>query len=154
MPDPSYGSKVHRRQGGDVLAVAKGGKIVVESGGSIDLPSGSVNDLVLSLDIADGSLDTTYYLPVPHGGKLSLIQTVTDGAVSAADITVTASIGGVAVTGGVVTIATAGSAAGDVDTASPTANNTVAAGGTIAFAVAGGGSGGSPRIHLAAVVTR
>jgi hypothetical protein len=59
---------------------------------------------------------------------------VIDGVVSTADITITASIGGVGVTNGVVTIATAGSAAGDVDSATPTAANTVTAGQAIKLA--------------------
>lgn len=109
---------------------------------------------LLNLDIADGSADADYYIVAPHAGTISKIWTVIDGAVAAADITITASIGGVAVTDGVVTIATAGSAAGDVDSATPSAANSVTAGQAIKFAVAGGGSGGAPRVHLVAEITR
>jgi hypothetical protein len=35
MPDATYGPKVYRKQPGDVLVVASGGQILVESGGKI-----------------------------------------------------------------------------------------------------------------------
>lgn len=114
----------------------------------------ALQDYAVSLDIADGSAEATYYLVTPFAGTIKKIYTVTDGTVSTADITVTAAIGATGVTNGVVTIATSGSAAGDVDVATPTAANTVTAGGAVNFTVTGGGSGGSPRIHLVMVVTR
>ena len=49
-----------------------------------------------------------------------------NGAIGTADAVLTAKINGTAVTGGVVTIATSSSAAGDLDTAIPTAANEVA----------------------------
>lgn len=113
-----------------------------------------LNQYTITLDIADGSAEAVYYLVCPHAGDIAKIYTVIDGAVSTADITVTAAIGAVAVTNGVVTIATAGSAAGDVDVATPTAANTVTAGQAVNFTVTGGGAGGAPRIHLAMVITR
>jgi hypothetical protein len=172
-------TKVRRLQGGDTLEVASGGTIDVLSGGAIVVESGAsltvagvtvdettlaLNDLTasaaelnqypLTLDIADGSADATYYLVCPHAGDIAEIYTVIDGAVSTADITVTAKIGSTGVTGGVVTITSAASAAGDVDVATPSAANTVAAGDAINLVVAGGGSGGSPRIHVVVVITR
>lgn len=125
--------------------------------GGADLTSdggASLLDTHLNLEIADGSAEATYYLVSPVAGTISKIYTVIDGAVSTADITVTAKIGATAVTGGVVTIATAASAAGDVDVATPTALNTITAGAAINFVVTGGGAGGSPRIHLVCVITR
>ena len=165
----SYGPKVYREQGGARQVIASGGSLDVESGGELDIESGGslklagtavtataaeINEMVLTLDIADGSADATYYLVSPHAGAISKIWSVTDAAVSTADITITANIGATAVTGGVVTIATAGSAAGDIDSATPSAANVVTAGQAINFVVAGGGSGGAPRIHLAVVLTR
>lgn len=116
--------------------------------------SSVANEEVLTLDILDGSAEGVYWLVSPHAGTISKIYTVTDGAVGTADITVTAKIGATAVTGGVVTIATAASAAGDVDVASPSAANTVTAGQAVNFTVTGGGAGGTPRISLAMVITR
>lgn len=113
-----------------------------------------LNESVLSFDIADGSADAVYYLVSPHAGAITKIWSVIDGAVSTADITITAAIGATPVTNGVVTIATAASGAGDIDSATPTAANVVTAGQAINFTVAGGGSGGAPRIHVAVVITR
>lgn len=102
----------------------------------------------LTVDIADLSAEASYFVVSPVAGDISKLFSVIDGAVSTADVTVTARIGGVAVTNGVLTIATSGSAAGDVDIATPTAARTVAAGGAIELLVTGGGSGGSPRGHV------
>ncbi len=152
---------------GGTLTIASGGTLTAASGSttniagtfqvggsSITATAAELNETTLHLDIADGSADATYYLVSPHAGTISKIYTVTDGVVSTADITVTANIGVTAVTTGVVTIATAASAAGDVDSATPTAANVVTAGQAMNFVVAGGGAGGSPRVHLAVVITR
>lgn len=137
------------------MVVASGGQITVESGGAmVDSSGASLLKDLITLDIADGSAEATYYVVCPNAGTISKIWTVIDGAVSTADITVTASIGATAVTDGVVTIATAASAAGDVDSATPSAANTVTAGQAVNFAVTGGGAGGSPRIHLVMEITR
>lgn len=113
-----------------------------------------LNEQVLSFDIADGSAEAVYYLVSPHAGTISKIWTVIDDVVSTADITITAAIGATPVTNGVVTIATAGSAAGDIDSATPTAANVLTAGQAMNFTVTGGGAGGAPRIHVAVVITR
>lgn len=171
MPDATYVTKIYEKQGGDELVVASGGVITVETGGSIvvggvtidesttaltdlDATAEELNQYSLTLDVADGSADATYYLVCPHAGDVAKIFTVIDGAVSTADITITAKIGATGITNGVVTIATAGSAAGDVDSATPTAAKTVTAGQALNLVVAGGGSGGSPRIHIAVVIER
>lgn len=146
---------------GGSIDVISGGEIDVESGGSLKIAgtqvtatAAEINETVLSLDIADASADATYYLVSPHAGTISKIYTVSDGTVSTADVTVTANIGATPVTNGAVTIATSGSAAGDIDSATPTAANTLTAGQALNLVVAGGGSGGSPRIHVAVVITR
>lgn len=115
----------------------------------------SINDVVLTLDVDDVSAEAVYYLVSPYAGAISKIWTVIDSAVLTADATFTAAIGATGVTGGVVTIATAGSAAGDVDSATPSALNVVTAGQAVNFTVTGGGAAGTgPRVHLAMVITR
>ena len=157
----SYQPKVYKKAGGDELVVASGGSIDIESGGALKIggvqvsaSAAEINETILSLDIADGSADADYFLVSPHAGAISKIYSVIDGPVGTADITITASIGATPVTGGVVTIASADSAAGDVDVATPSAANVVTAGQAIKLTVAGGGSGGSPRIHVAVVISR
>lgn len=108
----------------------------------------ALNKFAMSVDIADLSADTVYYVVVPFDAKLVRLDSVIDGAVSSADVTITPSIGGTDVTNGAITIATSASAAGDQDYAEPTAANYVAANGAVKLTVAGGGSGGSPRGHV------
>jgi hypothetical protein len=171
MVDATYQPKVYDKQGGDELVVASGGALTIESGGTLTVAGVTVDETTLAmtgltasavelnqyslfLDIADGSAEAVYYVIAPHAGTIAKIWTVIDGAVSTADITITAAIGVTGVTNGVVTIATAGSAAGDIDSATPSAANTVTAGQAINLTVTGGGAGGSPRIHVAIVITR
>ena len=83
-------------------------------------------------------LDTAevLYVVSPVAGDITKIYTGLRGAITTGDPTITAGIEGTPVTGGVVTIAYSGSAAGDVDVASPSAANTVAAGEYISLTVA------------------
>ena len=97
--------------------------------------------------------EATYYMVARSAGKITKLSSVTDGAVGTADITLTFSIGVTAITTGVITIATAASAAGDKDEAIPTAANTVAIGDLISFVVTGGGAGGSPRGEVTVEIT-
>lgn len=57
-------------------------------------------------------------------GKIRKIHTVIHGALTVANAVITAEIGGVLVTGSSITIAFTSSAAGDVDSATPTGANT------------------------------
>lgn len=135
-------------------SLRQGDQALMIDGTEVSASATEINTYVVSLDIADGSAEGVYYVVCPHAGTISKIWTVIDGAVSTADITVTAAIGATGVTNGVVTIATAASGAGDIDSATPTAANTVTAGQAVNFTVTGGGSGGSPRVHLAMEISR
>lgn len=73
----------------------------------------------------------------PVAGTITKIYSVIDGALTTGNATLTAAINGNAVTNGVVTVTQAGSAAGDIDVASPSAANTVAAGDLIAITPGG-----------------
>lgn len=157
MPDPKmYPTGSSYIPASDVETVPTGADLVETYNGN-ERKATSVANLApafLCLDIADGSADATYYLVCPFAGTIKKIWTVTDGAVGTANITITPNIGATPITDGLVTIATAGSAAGDVDSATPSAANTVTAGQAINFVVAGGGAGGSPRIHLVVELQR
>jgi len=63
-----------------------------------------------------------------QSGKIVEIRTALNGAIGTGDADLTAKINGVAVTGGVLTIATASSAVGDVDVIYPSAANDVVEG--------------------------
>jgi len=69
------------------------------------------------------------YIPVTFAGTITDIRSVIDGALGTSDTTLTVKINGTVMTGGVITVAFSGSAAGDVDQATtPTANNTFTTG--------------------------
>jgi hypothetical protein len=85
----------------------------------------------IALDAAE-----VYYIQSPVAGDITSIRTGLRGAITTGDPTITASIDGTPVTTGVVTIEYSGSAAGDKDSCTPSAANTVAAGENIELTVA------------------
>lgn len=134
------------------ISTAAAGKVYISNG---DGSSGTWGWQPQSLTLDIVSLDTVadYYLVIPYAGTINKIYSVIDAAITTADKVLTFSIGGVAITDGALTITQAGSAAGDVDSCTPTAANTVTAGQAIKIA-ATGGSGGTARAHLTVVYTR
>jgi hypothetical protein len=88
------------------------------------------NKYVLNCQMVDISSATVSRVVVPQwgAGVISRITTVINGTIATADAVLTASIATTAITGGAVTIAYSGSAAGDADSTSPSALNIVAAG--------------------------
>jgi hypothetical protein len=91
----------------------------------------TLNDYFLSVKLSDVSTASSAYVVAPDAGKIIKIYSVLGGAIATADAEITTEINGVAVTGGAITIATASSAAGDVDSAEPTAANSVQEGDVI-----------------------
>ena len=91
----------------------------------------TLNDYFLHATIADISTGSSTFVPVPDGGKIIKIITALQGAITSANGGISFEIGGTAVTGGGITVTQSGSAAGDVDTAEPTAANDVLEGGSI-----------------------
>lgn len=78
----------------------------------------------LTARIDDISTADQVYVVPGFRGKIKKMYSVIAGAISGADADLTAKIAGTAVTGGVITVAQSGSAAGDVDTATPSGANT------------------------------
>lgn len=72
-----------------------------------------------------------------YAGRVVKLWSVIEGVLTTGDATLTAKINGVAITTGVITITQAGSAAGDKDTADPTAANVVAVGDELSMTVGG-----------------
>lgn len=112
-----------------------------------------LNDYFLFGEIADVSTAGQIYIPVPDGGTIVKAFSVIDGAISGADAGLTLKIGGTAVTGGTITIANSGSAAGDVDTCEPTAARSVDEGGSIEVET-DGASTGTVKAGICIVVRR
>jgi len=100
----------------------------------------TLNDYFLTAKITNISASGSTFVPVPDGGKVIKIITSIKNAISSADAALSWEIGGTAITGGGITITQSGSAAGDVDTAEPTAANDVLEDGTIEMITDGGSS--------------
>ena len=100
----------------------------------------TLNDYFITAKIADISTASSTFVAVPDGGKIIKIFTALQGAIGTANGAITFEIGGTAVTGGAITVTQSGSAAGDVDTAEPTAANDVLEDGTIEMITDGGSS--------------
>lgn len=98
----------------------------------------TLNDYFLYGEIADISTAGQIYIPVPDAGNIIKAFSVIDGAITGADAVLTLKIGGTAVTGGTMTVANSGSAAGDVDTCEPTAARSVVEGDSIEVETDGG----------------
>lgn len=112
-----------------------------------------LNDYTVVAELDDISTASTTYVVAPSAGRVIKIYSVIHGAIATADADLTASINGTAITGGVITVATASSAAGDVDEATPSAANDVSEGDTLRIAT-DGASTGTVRCTITFVVRR
>ena len=113
----------------------------------------TLNDYFLHAEIADISTASSTFVPVPDSGKIIKIITALQGAISGGNSAISFEIGGTAVTGGGITVANSGSAAGDVDTAEPTAANQVEEDGTIEM-ITDGASTGAKKLLVTFVIRR
>ena len=113
----------------------------------------TLNDYFISGRVADISTAGSTFVAVPDGGRIIKIMTVLQGAISGGNAAITFEIGGTAVTGGAITVANSGSAAGDIDTAEPTAANQVEEGGSIEM-ITDGGSTGAKKLGVTFVIRR
>ena len=116
--------------------------VVSASSGDVYLANGSGSGTwtsrqsMLTVQFPDISSASNLYVPIPYAGTITKIQSVLTAAISGGDavFTVTNSSGS---SMGTLTITQSGSAAGDVDTLTPSSNNTVTAGTFIKIACAG-----------------
>jgi hypothetical protein len=86
-----------------------------------------------------GASAVTAYARAPFRGKVIKVGSVLYGAITTADATVATTINGTAIAGGAITITQSGSAAGQVNTATPTAANDVNEDDSISFPPTGAG---------------
>lgn len=83
-----------------------------------------LNRRPITVEITDISTAGQKYVVPGFDGKVISIHSVINGAIGTANATLTPKIGGTAITGGAITVAYSGSAAGDVDSSTPTGANT------------------------------
>jgi hypothetical protein len=91
----------------------------------------TLNDYFLTAKVTDISTAGSTFVAVPDVGNIVKIYTSIKNAITTADAEITFEIGGTAVTNGAITVTQAGSAAGDVDSSTPSAANRVEEGGSI-----------------------
>ena len=113
----------------------------------------TLNDYFITAKIADISTASSTFVPIPDGGKVIKIITALQAAIATADAAITFEIGGTAITNGAITVAYDGSAAGDVDTAVPTAANDVLEDGTIEM-ITDGASTNTSILYVTFVIRR
>lgn len=91
----------------------------------------TLNDYFLTAKVTDISTAGSTFVAVPDAGNIVKIYTSIKNAITTADAAITFEIGGTAVTNGAITVTQDGSAAGDVDSSTPSAANRVEEGGSI-----------------------
>lgn len=110
-------------------------------GGTVELPSGtSLKKAYLTVKLDDISTAGQIYVVSPVAGTIFKIYSVINGAIATANSILTPKIAGTAITDGAITVAFSGSAAGDVDSSTPTAANTITAGAAIEIETDGASS--------------
>lgn len=137
MADSSYGPKVYRKQGGDEMIVANGGKITEEPGGAI------LGRIVLNAYAADIGTAGSSFVVSPFAGTIVGLAAVNHGANAGTKTVLTAKLATVAVTAPAWEVAVT-AAAGTATSVVPTAANTVAAGDVIELAYDGGSTNVTP----------
>lgn len=111
-------------------------------------------EVPFTLLVDDLAMGGPYRFTPSVSGTIVKIISNLQAALATGNATITAAIGGVAVTNGVVTITQAGSAAGDVDLATPTAANTVVANVSDVNFTVGGTNSASVGAQLTVVIRR
>lgn len=126
--------------------------------GAVDLSAAtSITGSEVVLTISEIGLlgSAVHYVVSPYAGTIVKIWSVLNSeALATGNATLTASIAGVAVTNGAITITQAASAVGDVDSATPTALNIVTAGQAIAVTLGGSNSAEGAYANVSIVIRR
>ena len=94
----------------------------------------------MTASIADISTAGQIYVVSPVAGTISKIYSVINGAIGTANAVLTPKIAGTAITDGAITVAFTSSAAGDVDSSTPSAANVITAGAAIEIETDGASS--------------
>lgn len=104
----------------------------------------NVNKVFVTHVINNISTAGSHWVVPGIAGNIVKITTVIDGAITGADCILTFEIGGTAITSSAITITQSGSAAGNVDSSTPSAARTVTAAQPVEI-ISNGGSSGTVR---------
>lgn len=95
----------------------------------------------ITFKLTDISTAASHWMVFPHAADIKKIYSVIDGAITVADCGLSFEIATVPITSGGITITQSGSAAGDVDSSTPSAQNSIAAGAALEIITDGGSTG-------------
>lgn len=110
-----------------------------------------LNEIHVQAYLADLSTASSAFVVSPVRGKIVKAYSVIGAAITSADAVWTMEINGTAVTGVSVTVANSSSAAGDVDSGTPTGANDVNPGDVIEFVSDGASSTTCPTMFTAVI---
>jgi hypothetical protein len=134
------------RMGQDALVAPAGALLAASNLADLDDAAtardelgGGANKMLLEIRDIDlvGANAEVKRVVSPIAGTIEKIYSVIDGALTTGNATLTAKIGAVAVTNGAITVTQDGSAAGDVDVATPSAANVLDVGDVLSITVGG-----------------
>ena len=100
----------------------------------------NVNQISLNVGLPDVSAPASHWVIAPFAGVITKLYTVLEGPITLVNAGITLKIAGVTVTNSALTITAVGSAAGDVDSSTPSALRTVTAGQAIEIVLDGASS--------------
>ena len=135
-----YSSAPYALRTGSAFIISSDGASTVTQPLYIVLKGKKTSSELVRVDVTipDVSSAETAYGYCPVAGKIVAIKSVLQSAISVADATVTCKIGSTSITSGTLTITAAGSAAGDIDSATPSAANITTEGALLVAASDGG----------------
>jgi hypothetical protein len=121
------GADLHEPKG---VASATSGQVYVANGAGSGVWTtlSNANKVYITARLEDISTAKSVFVVPGVAGDVSKIYSVIDGAIASADCGLSFEIAGTPITSGGITIANSGSAAGDVDSSTPSAANTITAG--------------------------
>lgn len=130
------GTSIHEDKLISTAGTSDAGKVTTPSASTAglgvlrNLLESEVNSKTAYITAVFGDVSTagSIYIPLNFAGTITSIRSVLYGAIGTANVVLQAKINGTDITDGAVTIAFSGSAAGDIDTATPTAANTFTSG--------------------------
>ena len=130
------GADLHEPKG---VAVATSGQVYIANGAGSGTWTTIVNanKAYITARLEDISTAKSVFVVPGVAGDVSKIYSVIDGVIATADCTLSFEIAGTPITSGDITIAYSGSAAGDVDSSTPSAANTITAGQAIEIITSG-----------------
>lgn len=130
------GSALHEPKRIDTAGTSDAGKVLTPSASTAGqgvlrkLLESEIDQKVCYVTLVFENIDSVgdIYLPMNFAGTVTRAYSIINGALGTADTLLTLKINGTAMTGGTLLITSSGSAAGDVDSCTPTALNTFAQG--------------------------